>query len=43
MSSALRDFQLSQTLTLLWDIHPYSFIVEGVFVGIEATEGRIAL
>ena len=34
---------MSETLTMLWDIHPYSLVVEGVFVGIEATEGRIAL
>ena len=43
MSRILRDFQMGEILTLLWNIHPYSFVIEGVLVGIEATEGRIAL
>ena len=29
--------------TLLRDIHPYGFVIEGVLVGIESTEGRVAL
>lgn len=28
---------------LLGDIHPYGFLIESVFVGIESTEGRVAL
>ena len=44
-SSALcyRCFRLRKTPTLLGNIHPYVFVIEGVFVGIESTEGRVAL
>ena len=34
---------LSEKLTLLRDVYPYGVIVESIFVGIESTEGRIAL
>ena len=36
-------FCLPEKLTLLWDVYPYGVIVESIFVGIESTEGRIAL
>ena len=34
---------LPEKLTLLRDVYPYGVIVESIFVGIESTEGRIAL
>lgn len=34
---------LPKILTLLWDIHPYGFVIKSVFVGIKSTEGRVAL
>ena len=43
MSQASPRFQLVTVFTLLWNIHPYCFFIEGVFVGIEATKGRVAL
>ena len=43
MSMVSSRLGLPKILTLLRDIHPYGFVIEGVFVGIKPTEGRVAL
>ena len=43
MSQASPKCQRVTEFTLLRNIDPYGFVIKGIFVGIETTEGRIAL